>query len=618
TASLLGPLANLASTGLPLLQSTANVGAAVIRGAIQAIDGSRNGPEGIVAGLVNGMFGVMTAGGGMDLTRFATAAPLLQNTALGVGISYDKQNGWGGSLGIGNAVTNAGIRFSEYGGASLNGSTSLFNGIQINGSYNAATGGFGIGANINAGEGPRSGANLNINYDTIERFSGGISYTDSTTGFGMSYRVDREGNVTISSLLNGVVMGTVTGNGYSNMDMDWVQHNINAAQDRGRALAQVAKLREAGLTDEQIQGLSEEDKSKLERKIDEDKILKEKANLTAEQIKDLSPDKRAELLNEHMPASVTLEGIALGALGALTAFGASALTLLMGTSVWKAGAQIVNDIITFPQKLMDVWNGTPAVNPEVLSKEDGALLSAAVYSDLNHREKQELLKKSGNRYDILTNDELQGTELEKLVFTDKEVTGLDSMLVKKTIIVDGVKKNVYIYATGGTEFNGVADAAADGAAVLGLSSQYELAMKNAEAIKQYLIDNDPGAEFIVTGHSLGGGVSSAIALNLGIKAVTFNPAGVNYLTHGNQNAYSDGWNQIDAYITPTDPLNSIQRVLFPFIGPNGRTHTETILTPNGIFNGHSITNFVDHYFPPSSERDGVLAPPPIDYGERKT
>ncbi|TGN20270.1 hypothetical protein [Leptospira idonii] len=332
TASLLGPLANLASTGLPLLQSTANVGAAVIRGAIQAIDGSRNGPEGIVAGLVNGVFGVMTAGGGMDLTRFATAAPLLQNTALGVGVSYDRDNGWGGMLGIGNATQNLSLRLSEYGGARLEGSASIVNGIQINGNYNAATGGFGIGANINAGDGPRSGANLNINYDTIERFSGGISYTDSTTGFGMSYRVDREGNVTISSLLNGVVMGTVTGNGYSNMDMDWVQHNINAAQDRGRLLGQIALLKEDGLSEDQIKNLDEEGLKKAVAKAELNNRLR--TVMSEEKLQGLTETQKAALWNVLGPQPTVTQDLISGAMGAL---GITSLLGFLGLTRRKEG-----------------------------------------------------------------------------------------------------------------------------------------------------------------------------------------------------------------------------------------------------------------------------------------
>ncbi|TGN19527.1 TIGR04388 family protein, partial [Leptospira idonii] len=76
-------------TALGATANAANVGAAILSGTIQAIDGSRNGTEGMLAGIINGTIGALTAGGKLDLS--GRAAELLGKGALGLGVSYDKQ-----------------------------------------------------------------------------------------------------------------------------------------------------------------------------------------------------------------------------------------------------------------------------------------------------------------------------------------------------------------------------------------------------------------------------------------------------------------------------------------------------------------------------------------------
>ncbi|WP_411823791.1 C39 family peptidase [Leptospira sp. 'Mane'] len=274
---------------------------------------------------------------------------------------------------------------------------------------------------------------------------------------------------------------------------------------------------------------------------------------------------------------------------------------------------LVEGVTDLGRMVSDWWNDTPAINPLVASKADAALVAAAVYSDVPMEKKLELLGKSENPFKILGPDDFRGTPLENLRFVDHEKTGLDSMLVKRTMIIDGQARTVYVYALAGTE-GGVFsnDGATNASAVVGNSSQYELALKNAKLIQEYLNEKDPNAILLTTGHSLGGGMAASISLQTGIPAITFNPAGTNFLTNGISNAFNTGWNQIDAYITPTDPVNAVQRLLFPLIGPNGRTHSETILTPSGIFDGHSISNFVDHYFPNTTNpipKDTVVRQP---------
>jgi len=269
---------------------------------------------------------------------------------------------------------------------------------------------------------------------------------------------------------------------------------------------------------------------------------------------------------------------------------------------------LVEGVTDLGRMVSDWWNDTPAINPLVASKADAALVAAAVYSDVPMEKKLELLGKSENPFKILGPDDFSGTLLEKLTLVDHEVTGLDSMLVKRTMIIDGQQRTVYVYALAGTEKGLFSqDGGANASAIVGNSSQYKLALDNAKKIQKYLNDNYPDAILLTTGHSLGGGMAASISLQTGIPAITFNPAGTNFLTNGVENAFNTGWNQIDAYITPTDPLNAAQRLLFPLIGANGRTHSEAILTPSGIFNGHTIDNFVDHYFP-SATVETVNAP----------
>ena len=109
---------------------------------------------------------------------------------------------------------------------------------------------------------------------------------------------------------------------------------------------------------------------------------------------------------------------------------------------------------------------------------------------------------------------------------------------------DGNYEYAYVFA--GT--NSLTDAYEDIQQVKGLSSQYSSAIANAKTLAKELGDN----ELTFIGHSLGGGEAAASSMATGKLAITFNPAGVSFLTalkHRLGNA-----NKVYNYITLGKPL----------------------------------------------------------------
>ncbi len=250
-----GAMASIGTFVGASVTTAANVGAAIVNGAVQAIDGSRNGTQGILAGFANGAIGAFTAGGGLDLGKISsslgtTLTPALKSTALGLGVTYDRQAGWGGMIGIGNASTNANISFSQRGNTTISGSANVpgVKGLQatLSSTTNGATT---VGVNLNAGKGPREGWNLGANYDINGGgFSANIGYTDPNSGFGLTSTIDRTG-LSTSGQLNGVNLATNGPNGFTMDEINWAERNINLAQDRGNHLEENALLLADGVTD---------------------------------------------------------------------------------------------------------------------------------------------------------------------------------------------------------------------------------------------------------------------------------------------------------------------------------------------------------------------------------
>lgn len=218
----------------------------------------------------------------------------------------------------------------------------------------------------------------------------------------------------------------------------------------------------------------------------------------------------------------------------------------------------------------------PLAGPEEyhLSKKDAAILSSHVYGDKT----DEMLELGGWRVSDLV---IEGVDYE----TEE---GLNSQLYERT--VDGKKE--YVYATAGTVFTDTDDWKANLSQPLGASEQYDQSVENASKISEAIGDD---AQLTFVGHSLGGGEATANAYATGRDAVTFNAAGVSDFT---QKENPDS--QVDAYIMRTDPLNLLQNnnlsglgLLMPDV--DGDRHYEMNYSTNGIFNGHSMENFLDIY-----------------------
>ncbi|WP_411822393.1 TIGR04388 family protein [Leptospira sp. 'Mane'] len=323
------------------------VGSAMVKGTIQVVDGaSRNGWKGATAGLINGAIGVVTQGafqGNAAAERLFNAA---RDSGLGLGVSYNERDGWGGMIGLGTQAQNFDFRFSEHGDDILSTSFGAANGLQITNSYNASSGAAGVGVNINSGRGPRQGFNFNINYDTKDRLSGGVSYTNQPSGLGISGNWNG-GQASVSSQLNGVNTGTNSANGYTAEDFDWMQDNINRAQDaRDRRLDDIKLLRE-GLTQNDINSLDEQIRKVLVARADENTLLREKGNMDDDTIANLTDEQREDLLKPLVKEPISLESIALASLG-LVGTSAMAALAFMGLRVNSStnptvsvGAQVV-------------------------------------------------------------------------------------------------------------------------------------------------------------------------------------------------------------------------------------------------------------------------------------
>ena len=114
-----------------------------------------------------------------------------------------------------------------------------------------------------------------------------------------------------------------------------------------------------------------------------------------------------------------------------------------------------------------------------------------------------------------------------------------------------------IVACRGTD--GLNDMVSSVAQAFGLvGQQYEISTEQLKNIQDYAKAND--AKVIATGHSLGGGLATAMASTRFVdKAIVFNPAGLhaNTVTHL-EGSMADAQSKTTAYISNTDILNIIQ------------------------------------------------------------
>ena len=165
--------------------------------------------------------------------------------------------------------------------------------------------------------------------------------------------------------------------------------------------------------------------------------------------------------------------------------------------------------------------------------------------------------------------------------------GLKSAVYERTL-ENGNKE--YTYAFAGTQ--DATDILHDGLQLIGASGQYTQAIENLQALQE----NIGTAELTLTGHSLGGGLAALGSMKTGLKALTFNAAGVSSATKlfNGVNMIKPVESNIDAYILASDPLNLIQNIplnLLPDV--NGNIN---IIKPedwNSLKNWHTIQNLIN-------------------------
>lgn len=221
--SSIGKAVSTLSNGL--LPATTRIGQAVASTFLQTIAGSHEGPKGALAGFANGVLGGISQGMGKFQSGY------FKGMVPGVGVTYSDKNGWGGSLGIGNAISNLSLSFSENGNTSLQASKSLGGGVQLAADL-TTNGAANIGFNYNpTGKGPRTDWNYSMTYDLNGGgFSGSIGYTDPISKLGLKSSVDKNG-ISTSSELQGIILGTNSDDGFEMSEMNFAEQNINAAQD---------------------------------------------------------------------------------------------------------------------------------------------------------------------------------------------------------------------------------------------------------------------------------------------------------------------------------------------------------------------------------------------------
>lgn len=134
-------------------------------------------------------------------------------------------------------------------------------------------------------------------------------------------------------------------------------------------------------------------------------------------------------------------------------------------------------------------------------------------------------------------------------------------------------ENQYVIAFAGTQSR--RDAGENVSQLIGQSAQYDSALLYAKRIMEKYDTED----VIFTGHSQGGGEAAYCAYSLGLKAATFNPAGLSASTKIKLPPQNVERASIDAYIYMTDLLNIAQMIskLYAIarelrIGPDGTVH----------------------------------------------
>ncbi|TGL09141.1 hypothetical protein EHQ43_01400 [Leptospira bouyouniensis] len=185
---------------------------------------------------------------------------MLEGITPGIGVTYHPENGWGGSIGLGNTTSNVSIAFSKEGNTTLQGSYSIGHGVQLAGDY-TTNGAANIGFNYNpTGEGPRRDWNFSLMYDMAGTgLSASVGYTNPNSTIGLTSTVNRDG-LSTSAELTGVSIATNGPDGFQMDEINFAEQNINAAQDQTQNDQNKAKLLASGdFTPADIANMSDDD-----------------------------------------------------------------------------------------------------------------------------------------------------------------------------------------------------------------------------------------------------------------------------------------------------------------------------------------------------------------------
>jgi len=128
--------------------------------------------------------------------------------------------------------------------------------------------------------------------------------------------------------------------------------------------------------------------------------------------------------------------------------------------------------------------------------------------------------------------------------------------------------------------------------LVGASTQYNIAANNAPLISDWAKLEDASLTFV--GHSLGGGLAALSSAISGDNAITFNAAGISYVTMLRYGLSSSDFNKVRAYVMTSDPVNKAQGNFWPL----SNTAQGTIIpvypkTLHQYLDGHDIQNFID-------------------------
>ncbi|RZQ51880.1 hypothetical protein C1E23_17160 [Pseudoalteromonas phenolica] len=117
------------------------------------------------------------------------------------------------------------------------------------------------------------------------------------------------------------------------------------------------------------------------------------------------------------------------------------------------------------------------------------------------------------------------------------------------------KSDTYALAYAGTNPKSWGDIKANIVQNFGFeSAQYKQAMRVASIVSKRVGDSG----LVFTGHSLGGGLTSAASLQTGRQGFTFNAAGLHRKTVGGSINQQSANSLISAYYSASDPLNKWQ------------------------------------------------------------